>query len=365
MLCVSAEDPVGVQQRLPKECRGFLQTKRTRLLRVWGQYGKRHWYGGDAQAVSDIAVSADGRTAITTDGDGSAKLWDISTGKELKTFHAGRMALRMACLPEGKEFLMSLISGPTRWGTVSEQAEQTFGWGSVYGLALSPDGRSAFGQRVYSTSSHENRWEAALVDLKTGTRRWQRPMTRDTYIQAAKFLPDGQRVVVGFDGEIQVWEFDAEDPFKHTVLWHPRGSDWEHKIGSVSPLFVTSDGKRVVFGGFIGAVGSIEVSTAKELWMRDDSVGAMFIAVAPNESVALIGHHDGLARLIDLTDGTELDQIDLGSRSHERIPRLATDYPTAAVFPPDGQSVLVGTARGVVLHFHIDFDTLKAHAVLR
>jgi hypothetical protein len=54
----------------------------------------------------------------------------------------------------------------------------------------------------------------------------------------------------------------------------------------------------------------------------------------------LLGTHDGSVVLLDLDRGEELDRFSLGT-SLDRVESVA--------FAPDGKSVALGTARGVVL----------------
>jgi WD40 repeat protein len=37
-----------------------------------------------------VALSADGKRALSGSDDGTVKLWDVDSGKELKTFHGHR-----------------------------------------------------------------------------------------------------------------------------------------------------------------------------------------------------------------------------------------------------------------------------------
>src|SRR5262249_42273072 len=58
------------------------------------------------QAVTAIALSADGKRVLTGSGDATACLWDGETGKELRTFrgHAGAV-VAVAISADGKRLL--------------------------------------------------------------------------------------------------------------------------------------------------------------------------------------------------------------------------------------------------------------------
>ncbi len=50
-------------------------------------------FGGHTSSVESVAVSHDGRFALSGSSDGTLKLWELSTGKELRGFkgHTGQV----------------------------------------------------------------------------------------------------------------------------------------------------------------------------------------------------------------------------------------------------------------------------------
>lgn len=58
---------------------------------------KRHAY-----KVTSVAFSPDGRYALSGGGNGTLKLWDVSTGKEIRTFIGHTDWVRSVFSPDGR-----------------------------------------------------------------------------------------------------------------------------------------------------------------------------------------------------------------------------------------------------------------------
>jgi hypothetical protein len=67
-------------------------------------------------------------------------------------------------------------------------------------------------------------------------------------------------------------------------------------------------------------------------------------AVSADAATVIASRHDGALSWLDGIDGTERARVDLGS---------ARDRVTAAALSADGRTLVVGTARGVVMVFSI------------
>ncbi|KJU87018.1 repeat-containing protein, partial [Candidatus Magnetobacterium bavaricum] len=67
---------------------------------------------GHAAGVLSIAVSPDGKYVFSGDRDGTLKLWDIDTGREIRAFsgHSGDV-LTVAISPDGKYAVSGGVDG--------------------------------------------------------------------------------------------------------------------------------------------------------------------------------------------------------------------------------------------------------------
>ncbi|MHB8520782.1 MAG: c-type cytochrome domain-containing protein [Limisphaerales bacterium] len=169
-----------------------------------GLFGEaREWKTGDGvlahtfldhrDAVYAVAISPDGKTLATGSYDQKIKLWDATTGQELKT-----------------------LSGHN---------------GAIFDLAFRPDGK------ILASASADR--TVKLWDVTTGARR-------DTLSQSLKdlytlaFSPDGRRLLAGgVDNRIRVWQISEQaEETTNPIL----DSKFAHE-GAILKIVFSADGK--------------------------------------------------------------------------------------------------------------------------
>src|SRR5262249_3112403 len=109
--------------------------------------GTRRLFSGHKAGVSSVVFSPDGRQALSGSGDKTLILWDLATGKPIRTFK-GHTALvrRVAFSPDGSQALSgSDDKTMILWDVATGQQIRSFTGhkGQVKGLAFSPDGHTA------------------------------------------------------------------------------------------------------------------------------------------------------------------------------------------------------------------------------
>jgi WD40 repeat protein len=196
---------------------GVWRTRADCTARLWDvSTGKElHRLAGHTRMVFHVTFSKDGRRAATSSGDGTVRLWDLRTGKEVRRFagHAGAV-FRAAFSGDGRRLLSAGEDGTLRLWDVATGKERrrlradtgavTAGAlaGGFSGLALAPDGR-----RALATSWGDR--AVRLWDLEAGreVHRWvlEAPPT------AVAFSPDGRRAVTGdHAGRLRLWRLGQE-----------------------------------------------------------------------------------------------------------------------------------------------------------
>src|SRR4029450_6058862 len=63
---------------------------------------------GHQSGLNGVSASADGRTAVTAGRDGTLRVWDLASGRELRRIDAG-YAVRCAGAPDGRWVVAGLM----------------------------------------------------------------------------------------------------------------------------------------------------------------------------------------------------------------------------------------------------------------
>jgi WD40 repeat protein len=99
---------------------------------------------GHSNSISSVAFSPDGAEILTGSDDSTAKLWDVTTGSELRTFrgHSDRVA-SVAFAPDGKRIITGSADGTARiWDVATGNLVRTLTpcASPISAVAFSPDG---------------------------------------------------------------------------------------------------------------------------------------------------------------------------------------------------------------------------------
>jgi WD40 repeat protein len=134
--------------------RSLLSGSDDKLVRLWDLDMDRQerLFEGHTATVGCVAFSADGRQAFSAsysplgDSDGTIRLWDVATGKELAQLEVGDEAQRMDCAafsPDRRRALTGHLDGSVcLWDLVAKKKLASFSKHKfkVHSVAFSPDG---------------------------------------------------------------------------------------------------------------------------------------------------------------------------------------------------------------------------------
>jgi eukaryotic-like serine/threonine-protein kinase len=259
--------------------------------------GEIRRFGAENHRVIRLALSPDGRRVLTASADGTARYWDIATGKEIHRLpgEAGEV-YGAAVSPDGAKLL---TCGDDRlihvWDAATgKELKQLKGHTTtVTGVAFSPDG-----QQVVSAS-----WDLTvrLWNLDSGELTSTLEGHTDG-LQGAVFSPDGKRVASwAFDKTVRLW--DVKDRKEIRCL---QGHTEMVRAAAFSP-----DGSRLLSGSYAaGGKGSLnlwEVPTGKLLLTIGDIPGGVHgLAISADGQRALSGGPAGLVQYWDLGSGKEI-----------------------------------------------------------
>jgi hypothetical protein len=176
---------------------------------------------GHSDNVKCLAISPDGQTLVSGSSDKRTKIWELSTGLALRTLtgHSGSV-VSLTISPDGQ----TLVSGSEDctikiWelSTGRELLTLTGNYNPVVSLTISPDGQTlvSAGFNKWSLSSDRdqkiiNIWELStgkLLRTLTGHSEKERSSWREPNRHLA-ISPDGQTLVSCDDGEIKIWRVE-------------------------------------------------------------------------------------------------------------------------------------------------------------
>jgi WD40 repeat protein len=102
-------------------------------------------FAGHSGEVWQASFSPDGKKLVTGSADGSVRLWEVATGRELRRFagHSGRV-FGAAFSPDGKYVVSSGVDGTARlWDVQTGQEVRRFTGHTkeIRNVTFSPDGK--------------------------------------------------------------------------------------------------------------------------------------------------------------------------------------------------------------------------------
>src|SRR5262249_39089763 len=107
--------------------------------------GEIRQFTGHGAAVKHAGFTPDGQRSLSGSQDGTVRLWDVESGKELlKMQAAGKSVTRVAVLPNGKQGVSCANAAIQVWDLATGNEIRSInraGAGTIWGLAVSPDGK--------------------------------------------------------------------------------------------------------------------------------------------------------------------------------------------------------------------------------
>jgi WD40 repeat protein/tRNA A-37 threonylcarbamoyl transferase component Bud32 len=265
---------------------------------------------GHTRSVHSVAFSPDGQRLASASSDQTVKLWNMASNQELLTLRHSHRVDGVAFSPDGQRLASAAGDGTVRlWEVTSGKELLTLRHSlRVNSVAFSPDG-----QRLASASPVDGTvklWEATsgkeLLTLRHSRTVW-----------SVAFSPDGQRLAsTAGDGTVKLWE--ATSGKELLTLRHS---------GLVYSVAFSPDGLRLASASQDRTVKLWEATSGQELLtLKGHTNFVQSVAFSPDGQRLASAAGDGTVKLWELATSQQF----LSLRGH-------TDFVTSVAFSPDGQ----------------------------
>ena len=268
---------------------------------------------GQIPGFLGVAVSPDGKTLATTDGQRPPKIWDVSTGKQVCNLNTQMQGFGNSVLtfsPDGKALATADFEGGVvnlcDPGTGKVRQRLPGQGGKVTALAYSPDGKLL---AVTATDQSLHLWDTETGEI---LRKIQRGPVRKKLsfgfalggvLQALAFSPDGKTLLTTHgDHALHTWDVaTGREVFSH-----------EGHTAHVSSLTFSPDGKTLATGGGDGAALLWDVAARKKRTaLRHHGGPLRAVAFSPDGKTIASGGEDGLVIRTNVDSGKVEDSWEL------------------------------------------------------
>ncbi len=262
-------------------------------LKLWDLSSGRliRTFKGHSDLVSSVAFSPNGKLALSGSADGTLNLWDVSSWQLLKTFEGHFSSINyVAFSPNGKGALSGSTDGTLNlWNVSSGQMLKTLK-GHYYDV-ISPDGKQALLGSTYYYDDTMRLWEVSsgrLIRTFKG---------HSDHVSSVAFSPDGKLALSGSeDHTIKLWNLSSGQLLK----------TFEGHSSSVTSVAFSPDGKRALSSS-ANMMRLWDVETSKEIAQMLTFEDGEWITITPEGYY--IASLNG-AKHLKVRVGNQVDSID-------------------------------------------------------
>jgi WD40 repeat protein len=295
---------------------------------VWAQGPRLETQTGHRKAIKSVAFNPQGNILATGSEDGTVKLWDVASAREIETLSSGYGAVEsIAFSPDGDTlaicsedshgvFLMNIVNGKRRIlkGSVSE-------------IAYAPDGRLLAGASNRTIYLWDTTMERKIRQLDG----------HEESIKSLSFAGSGTQLAsASKDGVIKIWDTATGNNIRTLGGFS----------GDVFAATLSKDGKFIAAGDMVGEVKLWNAATGRKLHSiniveNGISEGVLSLAFSPDCKTIAAGTSHGIVRFWDVATGHErLPREDRQQDTTPPLPlQLSLTFAWSIAYSPDGKTV--------------------------
>ncbi|MCQ3974873.1 MAG: hypothetical protein DPW09_15640 [Anaerolineae bacterium] len=269
-------------------------------IRIWETTtGKEVLRMTHESQVGAMSLSPNGKWLATGSGR-TLMVWNVATGKELTRRVHDSLVEAVAFSPDGKWLATGSFDGSVRlWeGSTSREVPLTGHGDEVWAVTFSPD------SKWLATGS----WDGSAKVWKVDSGEVVARLNHENGLLTIAFSPDGKWLATGsLDGIVRVWEVTTGKEI--TRMAH---------YGSVETVIFSPDGKWLASGagGYDNSARVWEIATGKEVARMKHEGSVQALAFSPDSKWLTTGSLDNTARIWDIVTGEEISRM-----IHEGLPQ--------------------------------------------
>jgi WD40 repeat protein len=346
-----------------------------------GDRSEKNRLEGHSGTVISVSVSRDGKTLASGSQDKTIKLWNLDTGKEIRTLSGHTEDVwSVSFSPDGKTLASGSDDNTIKlWNldTGKEISTLSGHTKTVNSVSFSPDGKTLAsgsddntiklwnldtGKEIRTLSGHtEDVWSVSFdgKTLASGSRDstiklWNldagkeiRTLSGHTEdVMSVSFSPDGKTLASGSDDNtIKLWNLDTGKEIR-TLSGHTKD------VFSVS---FSPDGKTLASGSRDSTIKLWNLDTGKEIrTLSGHTNSVMSVSFSPDGKTLASGSWDKTIKLWNLDTGKEIRTLS----GHTKTVRSVS-------FSPDGKTLASGSWDKTIKLWNLDTGkeicTLSGH----
>ena len=310
------------------------------LQKVVLEVRERNHLETHSSQVLSVSFSPDSKTLASGSADNTVKLWDVSTGKEIRTLQGHSSAVySVSFSPDGK----TLASGSwdktiKLWDVTTDKEIRTLKGHSdlVLSISFSPDGKTL------ASGSADN--TIKFWDVTTG-KEIRTLKGHSNQVLSISFSRDGKTLASG-------------SPDKTIKLWDVSTGQEISTLQGATVVSFSPDGKTLASGSDDKSIKLWDVTTGREIrTLKGHSDGVLSISFSPDGKTLASGSDDKTIKLWNVTTGQEIGTF----KEH-------SNQVWSVSFSPDGKTLASGSDDNTIKLWDVstptEFNTLKGHGTL-